>query len=67
MPHTWAVSHDPKLVSDVIDHGESNGTISSVIRSVVRALQVTRYNSSTQGKVISVNRVTRTCHTGPDS
>lgn len=67
MPHTWAVSHDPKLVSDEIDHGESNDTISSVIRSVVRAVQVTRYNSSTQGKVISVNRVTRTCHTGPDS
>ena len=67
MPHTWAVSHDPKLVSDEIDHGESNDTISSVIRSVVRAVQVTRYKSSTQGKVISVNRVTRTCHTGPDS
>ena len=67
MPHSWAVSHDPKFVSDVIDHGESNGPIRLVIRSVVRTVEAHRYNSSTQGKVRSVNKVTRTCHTGPDS
>jgi hypothetical protein len=67
LPHTWVISHDPKLVSDVIDHGESNGMIILVIRSVARTVEAHRYNNSTQGKVRSVNKVTRTCHTGPDS
>jgi hypothetical protein len=45
MPHTWAVLHDPKFVSDVIDHEESNGTFRLVIGSVGRTVEAHRYKT----------------------